>query len=292
MNGDFDISLASLPWRVHRGFRLPFSRGSAFLTEYFSVGIGGYQFLYSTIAELLLDIHFRAEKGILDFSTSPPGGHLPKYRLSIGRLWLLEEFEKFFIVKYTDSFDEVCDLVRQLESTADEYVCPQGFGVHRFNPEAGIYLHDAMTSDAVQELIKQPRANPAHRLVFLSCNSKDYGFAKPIYEMLTSLLRPAFFAQQSLRERGQTNFSIEIDRALEDSESLIVTASTPAMFESPWFDQEWRTWINEYRSGRKHGNVMTVRGDGVAINDLPIALRVFESRVMTALSIQDMAAYF
>jgi hypothetical protein len=37
---------------------------------------------------------------------------------------------------------------------------------------------------------------------------------------------------------------------------------------------------------------MTVRGDGVAINDLPIALRVFESRVVTDLSTQDVAAYF
>jgi hypothetical protein len=292
MNGDFEISLDSLPWTVRRGYRLPFSRGTAFFQEYFSVGIGGHQFLYSTIADLLFDIHFRAQKGILDFTLSPPGGQLPKYRVSVCRLWMLEEHEKFFIVKYTDSFDEACDLIRMFEGRSDEYAVPQGFGIHRFNPEAGIYLFDETLSEAVRERVKSPGTVTAHKLVFVSCNSRDYGFAERVYEMLTSLLRPAFFAQKSLKEQGQANFSVEIDRALEDSEGLIVAASAASMFDSPWFDQEWRTWINEYRSGRKRGNVMTVLGDGLGVGDLPIALRVFESRAITALSLEDIGAYF
>src|ERR1700730_1598223 len=134
MNDEFELSLSSLPWTVHRGYRLPFSRSNAAFREYFSVGIGGYQFLYSDVRDLLFDIHFRAQTGILRFRGEPPGGQLPKYRVSICRLWVLEELEKFFVVKYTDSFDEASRLVRIFENTGDEHVQPQGFGIHRFDP--------------------------------------------------------------------------------------------------------------------------------------------------------------
>jgi TIR domain-containing protein len=246
-----------------------------------------------TVQELLLDLHFRASTGILKFVSTYPGGQFPKFRTSLGRLWTYDDFEKFFIIRYTDSFDEVCDLIRTSENSGDNYHCAQGFGVHRFNPEAGIYQIDNSVTEVVREILQKPTSQgQQHQLAFISSNSKDYSIAEKVYQILTNCGRRPFFAQKTLKERGRTHFSIEIDQALDESASLIIVASTPEMFASPWFDQEWRSWINELRSGRKSGNVMTVVGEAFATKDLPFALRSFETRSIDSFSSNDVTAYF
>ena len=50
--------------------------------------------------------------------------------------------------------------------------------------------------------------------------------------------------------------------------------STP--LESPWVEAEWGFFINEKRSGRKSGNLVTVVTEGLLPKELPPSLRYYE----------------
>ena len=45
---------------------------------------------------------------------------------------------------------------------------------------------------------------------------------------------------------------------------------------SSWVEAEWGLFINEKRSGRKSGNIVTVVADKLQAEDLPASLRYFE----------------
>ena len=112
--------------------------------------------------------------------------------------------------------------------------------------------------------------------IFISCKSEDYSDAKQIYEFLSNENYSVFLADRELRKLGSGEFGEAIDAALESAQHLIVFTSNPKYLETGYVKSEWRTFIEEKRSGRKSGNLLTILKN-VHTNDLPIALRHFQS---------------
>ena len=112
--------------------------------------------------------------------------------------------------------------------------------------------------------------------IFISCKSEDYPDAKQIYEFLSSENYSVFLADSELRKLGSGEFGEAIDAALESAQHLIVFTSNSKYLETGYVKSEWRTFIEEKRSGRKSGNLLTILKN-VHTNDLPIALRHFQS---------------
>lgn len=116
--------------------------------------------------------------------------------------------------------------------------------------------------------------------VFISCKSEDYEKCTPIYNWLVEKGYCPFFAPISLKiskiQGESIVFGDEIDEALELSDNMIVFTSDPRYVKMGYVKDEWRTFVEEQRSGRKLGSLITIL-DGVCIADLPIRLRSVQS---------------
>ena len=112
--------------------------------------------------------------------------------------------------------------------------------------------------------------------VFISCKSEDYLRARAVYDYLTRKKLIVFLADKELRKKGSAEFGRVIDEALDSAKHLIVFSSNPDYVKSSYVESEWRTFIEEKRSGRKKGNVITIL-DNCDISSLPITLRHFQS---------------
>ena len=132
------------------------------------------------------------------------------------------------------------------------------------------------TKDQKETLI--PCANDiknAQYDVFISCKSEDYPFAKKVYKYLKELNYNVFLADEELRKKGIAEYGKIIDEALDSATHMIIIASKPEHIESSYVQSEWRTFIEEKRTGRKTGNIITIIN--FDISSLPISLRQFES---------------
>lgn len=112
--------------------------------------------------------------------------------------------------------------------------------------------------------------------VFISCKSEDYHYAQPIYEYLTANGLKVFLADVELRKKGRDVYGEIIDLALESADHLVLFASRASYVTSTYVKSEWRTFVEEKRSGRKSGNIITILKN-VKVAELPIALRSFQS---------------
>jgi hypothetical protein len=80
----------------------------------------------------------------------------------------------------------------------------------------------------------------------------------------------------SLPRLGSSDYRKQIDRALEQAYHIIVVTSSRENVESPWVEAEWGLFINEKRSGRKNGNIITLLAEGLSPVILPPSLRYYE----------------
>jgi hypothetical protein len=112
--------------------------------------------------------------------------------------------------------------------------------------------------------------------IFLSHKSEDHVCAKRIYDFLSLHGYAVFFAEPELKKNGNSIYGKIIDDALEASEHFILFATQKEFITSSYVENEWRTFVEEKRSGRKGGNIITIL-DGIEISALPIALRQFQS---------------
>lgn len=125
--------------------------------------------------------------------------------------------------------------------------------------------------------------------VFISCKSEDYNIGRQVYEFLTNyrgLNISVFMADRELRKRGNADYGTVIDEALDSSTHLIIVASNADYLKesSTYVYEEWHTFVEEIRSGRKKGNIMTIFTDDVNLKDVPIALRNRQSFPFTEYS--------
>jgi hypothetical protein len=116
----------------------------------------------------------------------------------------------------------------------------------------------------------------AEGLVFLSARSSDYGHAEVVYRFLVERGVEVFFSRESLPELGSSDYRNEIDRALDRAQHMIVVASSAENVVAPWVEAEWGFFINEKRSGRKRGNLLTVTVGEMSPGSLPPSLRYYE----------------
>ncbi len=114
--------------------------------------------------------------------------------------------------------------------------------------------------------------------VFISSKSQDYEYARDVYQFLTgpNLNYKVFLADSELRKKGVAEYGEVIDEALDSAEHLILFLSKAEYAQSSYVKNEWRTFLEEKRSGRKSGNILTILKD-VEVAALPISLRHFQS---------------
>lgn len=113
-------------------------------------------------------------------------------------------------------------------------------------------------------------------LIFISARSTDYQYAEQIYRFLKSKGLPTFFSQESLPEIASSDYRKQIDNALDSAQHMIVVTSSRANVTSSWVEAEWGLFINEKRSGRKLGNLITVVAGDLRPSELPASLRYYE----------------
>lgn len=112
--------------------------------------------------------------------------------------------------------------------------------------------------------------------VFISSKSEDYIHARQIYDYLVECGYCVFLADAELRKKGVAEYGEVIDDALDSSEHMILFSSQADFVRSSYVKNEWRTFLEEKRSGRKAGNIVTVLKD-IKVESLPISLRHFQS---------------
>ena len=126
--------------------------------------------------------------------------------------------------------------------------------------------------------------------VFISCKSEDYNIGRQVYEYLTNyrgLNLNVFMADKELRKRGNADYGKVIDEALDSSPHLVIVSSNADYLKeetSSYVYEEWHTFVEEIRSGRKKGNIITIFTDGVNLKDVPIAIRNRQSFPFTEYS--------
>jgi hypothetical protein len=113
-------------------------------------------------------------------------------------------------------------------------------------------------------------------LVFISAKSEDYPLARRYHDYLAAQGVRVFLSSESLPELGTADYRAAIDQALDEANHMIVVTSSPQHVKSPWVEAEWGLFVNEKRSGRKPGNLLTVVSGKMQIEDLPASLRYYE----------------
>jgi TPR repeat protein len=133
-----------------------------------------------------------------------------------------------------------------------------------------------------QELSAQSRQpvpaseTPRKTSVFISAKSADYGYAREVFQFLKSHGIAVFLSDESLPELGSSDYRKEIDRALDQAEHMVVVTSSLQNVEAAWVEAEWGFFINEKRSARKTGNLITLVTGNLQPRDLPPSLRYYE----------------
>jgi hypothetical protein len=112
--------------------------------------------------------------------------------------------------------------------------------------------------------------------VFISVKSEDFPYAQQVYDFLTGQGIDVFFCRESLQTLGRSDYRHEIDHALEETDHMVVVTSRPENVRSEWVEAEWGIFINEKRSGRKKGNLVTMTAGTMQPSDLPPSLRYYE----------------
>ncbi len=112
--------------------------------------------------------------------------------------------------------------------------------------------------------------------VFISCKSEDYGLARNVYAFLVERGFCVFLADAELRKKANAEYGKVIDSALDSAKHFILVTSKKEFVESSYVESEWRTFLEEKRTGRKRGNFLTIL-KGIDVSLLPISLRKFQS---------------
>ena len=160
----------------------------------------------------------------------------------------------------------------------------QGEGVFRYDEPIGDDLPDGIDADrfctfvrdTVKKEIDAAVLKPKYD-VFISKNSDDQAFADSVVQFLEASGLSVFESKKDLPRIGDTDYSRAIFSALENSKNIIVICSENENGNSSkWVYEEWSWFINEIRSKRCAGQVITIR-KGILPGSLDPQLRKYES---------------
>ncbi len=130
-------------------------------------------------------------------------------------------------------------------------------------------------NEALRLYLGETQNKPGEYDVFISYKSQDEALAQKIYDYLTQAGMEVFFSKESLPKLGQSEYEEMIFAALEKAKHMVLVASNPDYLKTPWVKEEWDTFNNEIREGRKDGNLLLVLTDDIAYEKgrLPLQLR-------------------
>lgn len=119
---------------------------------------------------------------------------------------------------------------------------------------------------------------------FLSCKhsaptggrTRDSEIAEALEAALVQRGVRTFRADTALQQLGRADYSRAIAEALEAASVLVVVGTSADFVNSEWIRYEWDTFLNEIRSHRKRGILVTVL-EGMGVPQLPIELRQWQS---------------
>lgn len=272
---------------------------------------------YRSLNECLLDMVYRFQIGDLEtvrkaFEEAPNCELTEPYEyrgVCTEMFWPTDQIFRY--VYYRNTLSELFECFSYHEERALKYDIDfcygvQGTGIHRWNPETKLYEFwiggdDLKTvSDVMGRLKKAGKTIPAKLKeefdslseidVFISHKSQDYASAKNVYDEMQKMGKKAFLSEISLPIMANADYTTAIDFALDKAKGMVVIADSIDIFDSGWVHYEWSSFLNEKRSGRKTGNLVTVVRDEKDISKLPYALRQFE--VMTEESLDRIREYF
>ena len=213
-------------------------------------------------------------------------------------------------VYYKNTLTELFDCFSFHEERAlkhEEYFMygVQGTHIDRFNQKTGKYefwtggdlksVTDVMnqlksSGQIIPQKLKEEYEDLDLIDVFISHKSQDYSYAKAAYDELTGMGRKVFLSEISLPAMADTDYTASIDYALDKTKGMVLIAKSIDTFNSGWVNYEWSSFLNEKRSGRKSGNLITIVSDEQSILKLPYALRQYET--ITFDHISKLSNYF
>ena len=261
---------------------------------------GKYIATYQSLEDCLNDLvyHFDVEeldKLFEQFRFSDKIKPPRRYRGIISEYFFPAELLNKYVF-YADTLSEILEQFERLERRALKYpdhflYAPQGCGIHLFDQKSKKYrfwIGGEMKS--VPEVIAQAKregkfvpnelmdelATVGSFDVFVSHKSEDILVAKRVYDAVLAQGKSAFLSEISLPALANADYAMEIDKALDSANNLVVVADSFEKVESGWVKYEWTSFANEKRSGRKTGNLLVVLTDNMAVSQLPFALRQCE----------------
>ena len=133
--------------------------------------------------------------------------------------------------------------------------------------------------------------------VFISFKNTDNGLPTADKELGEQLYRAlmkkgvdVFFSNKSLLEFGEAAYKDAIDVALDECSIVIVICTRKEYLESPWIKYEWNTFQQDLLAGIKEGAIITYL-DGIAVSDVPRAIRHFQSFDVHKNSVEEVADF-
>ena len=151
---------------------------------------------------------------------------------------------------------------------------------------------ELQNGDATSEFKRsRPRFETSGWHVFISKSSSDAAAARQVYDFLIGQGLRVFLSEVALGELGEADYARAIESALDTSEHFVVVTSSKATFASEWVQAECRMFLNELRSGRKKGNVLSVLAGAMRIDDLPISLRAYQVERLTDAGLQSLLRF-
>ncbi len=111
--------------------------------------------------------------------------------------------------------------------------------------------------------------------VFISYKSEDESLAKEVYDYLTEMDKKVFYSKETLPQLGRSEYEKTIFEAIDRSRHMVLIASDPEYLKTAWVQDEWSTFNNEIREGRKTGNLVLLLTDDISAEKgrLPAQLR-------------------
>lgn len=106
--------------------------------------------------------------------------------------------------------------------------------------------------------------------------TEDVAVATELYRALTERGYRVFFSSETLEKGGSSDFSKEIDMALDEARILIVVATNPHYPATRWVEYEWKSFNNDVLSGLKDGQIITFTRN-VSTHELPRVLRYVQN---------------
>ena len=121
--------------------------------------------------------------------------------------------------------------------------------------------------------------------------TRDSEIAHDLYRFLEIRGLRVFFSPKSLEQHGVADFKMAIDDALDETSVVIAVGTTPENLQSKWVRYEWDSFFKDILTDIKpHGRVFTYT-EGVAIKDLPRALRQVQCFDHGAESMENLYRY-